>query len=166
MTPRVRVILGIVVIALAVVGAFFGPKEGESDNVTGDPATTPTVVVTNQVSTATINRSIIVDNVHITFSQATLASKFSDDRHGGVYTLRVLATAENTTNTPVGVRFDSIVRLILPHGQQLAPRYISLVPNVLPHQKQAGFFDFPLSESVSLHNLAITVNNGPPIPFA
>lgn len=162
MSPRMRATLGVIVIAIAVIGAFLGPKEGgsEADNALGDPAVTPTVVVSNTVGNTTFKQVVTVQGVKLTFTQATEASKFSDDRQrGGNYTVRVYASATNTTNEPVGMLFNQIVRLTTSDGQSIAPKYISLSPNILPKQGQDGFIDFPLSSTVPLGSLNVHIGN-------
>ena len=162
MSPRMRATLGVIVIAIAVIGAFLGPREGgsESDNALGDPAVTPTVVVSNTTGNTTFNRVVTIQGVKFTFTRATEASKFSNDRQrGGNYTVRVYATATNTTSAPVGILFNQIVRLALPDEQSIAPKYISLSPNILPKQGQKGFIDFPLSSTVPLSSLTIHIGN-------
>lgn len=161
-SPRMRATLGIIVIALAVIGAFLGPKEGasESDNALGDPAVTPTLVVTNVVGNVTFNHSVTVQGVHLTFTHATEASKFSNDRQrGGLYVARIYLSATNTTNTPAGILYDQIVHLELPNGQSVAPKYISVAPNMLPKQTQSGFIDFPLPSQVPLNSLVMHVGD-------
>ena len=56
LSPKMRVAIAIGVIALLVVLAFFAPPEGESTNVTGDQAATPTLSITHLVDTVTVNR--------------------------------------------------------------------------------------------------------------
>ncbi|HCI81744.1 MAG TPA: hypothetical protein DHW02_18865 [Ktedonobacter sp.] len=162
MSPRMRATLGVIVIAIAVIGAFLGPKEGgsEADNALGDPAVTPTVVVSNIVGNATFKQVVTVQGVKLTFTRVTEASNFSDDRQrGGSYTVRVYANATNMTSAPVGLLFNQIVHLTLPDGQSIAPKYISLSPNMLPKQGQVGFIDFPLSSTVPLSSVSLHIGN-------
>jgi hypothetical protein len=162
MSPRMRATIGVIVIALAVVGAFLGPKDSGSDseNVLGDPATTPTVVVSNVVGNVTFKHSVTVQDVHFTFTRATEASNFSDDlQRGGNYTVRVYVSATNTSSAPAGVLYNQIVRLTLPDGQSVAPKYISVAPNMLPKQTQVGFLDFPLSSQMPLNPMMLHIGN-------
>ena len=162
MSPRMRATLGVIVIAIAVIGAFLGPREGgsEADNALGDPAVTPTVVASNIVGNTTFKQIVTIQGVKLTFTHATEASKFSNDRQrGGSYVVRVYATVNNTRSVPVGIRFDQITRLTLPDGQSITPKYISLSPNMLPKQGQDGFIDFPLSSTVPLSSVSLHVGN-------
>jgi len=162
MSPRLRATIGVIVIALAVIGAFLGPKDGGSDseNVLGDPATTPTVVVSNVVGNAVFKHVVTVQSVRLTFTRATEASNFSDDRQrGGNYTVRVYVSATNTTSAPVGILYNQVVRLRLPDGQSVTPKYISVAPNMLPKQTQVGFLDFPLSSSASINSMTIHIGS-------
>ena len=162
MSPRMRATLGVIVIAIAVIGAFLGPREGgsEADNALGDPAVTPTVVASNIVGNTTFKQIVTIQGVKLTFTRATEASKFSNDRQrGGNYVVRVYANVNNTRSVPVGIRFDQITRLTLPDGQSIAPKYISLSPNMLPKQGQEGFIDFPLSSTVPISSVSLHVGN-------
>ena len=156
LSPRIRTLLAIAVIAVAVVLAFHGPSEGESDNATGDPAFVPTVGITNMVDTLAVNKSVDVKGLHLTVSQATEATKFSDDRkRAGVYTVRVMMHTKNSGSQPVGIQFDGYLRLVLANGQVIAPKYISLVPVTLPNSTRDGYADFPLASQVSLSSLTL-----------
>ena len=154
--PRVRTVLALIVIAIAVVLAFHGPSEGESDNATGDPAFVPTVGITNQVDALTVNKSVVVQGLHLTVSQVTEAAKFSDDRkRAGNYTVRVMMHTKNSTSQPIGIQYDSYLKLVLPNGQQIAPKYISLLPSTLPNGTRDGYADFPLESQVPLSSLTL-----------
>lgn len=170
MSPRTHVILAVTVIAIAVVLAFLGvlgPREGGSDNVTGDMAVTPTVGITNLVDTVTINRNVEVGGLHLTVQKAMEATKFSDDRkRAGTYTVRVMAQAQNNASNPIGVQYDSSVRLVLPNGQTVAPKYISILPVTLPGNSQEGFFDFPISTKVPLSSLMLRFGNDATVAFS
>src|SRR6266571_2044646 len=85
LSPRAKVILALAIISFFVVLAFFLPSEGDSNNVTGDSAITPTV-----------NRSADFNSVHITVTHVQEATAFSNDRkHAGTYTVRVYIQALN-----------------------------------------------------------------------
>ncbi len=158
--PRVRTVIAIVVIAIAVVAAFRGPSEGESDNVTGDPAFIPTVGITNMVDSVSLNKSVEVQKVHLTVTKVIEATKFSDDRkREGIYTVRVMMSARNTSSSAVAVQYDSLLRLVLPNGQEIAPKYLSVLPESLPHQSTSGFVDFPLAAQMSLSSLTLRFGN-------
>ncbi len=160
LSGRAKTIIAIVIIALAVVLAFFAPPEGDSTNTTGDLPNTPTVSVTNQLSVLPLNRQAMLGAVQLTLTQVTLATKFSDDRRpGGVYVVRVLALAHNTQSTVVGVNYANLVRLQLPDGTIVAPKLISVAPASLPKSTQSGFFDFPVSTVVNLSQLTLHLGN-------
>ena len=155
-SPRMRTLLAIAVIAIAVVLAFHGPSEGESDNATGDPAFIPTVGITNQVDTLAVNKSVVVQGLHLTVLQVTEATKFSDDRkRAGVYTVRVMMHTKNSSSQPIGIQYNSYLQLVLPNGQAIAPKYISLLPLTLPNNIRDGYADFPLASQVPLSSLTL-----------
>jgi hypothetical protein len=157
LSPRTRTILGVVIILLfTIVAVKYAPPEGEANNVTGDLADTPTVVATNQLSTLAIQQVVTLDGLHVTVKRAVLASNFSDDhKRNGVYTLRVLVDTQNTTSGPLGYPFDANVHLVLPGGQIVATKLISVTAASLPRQAQSGYFDFPLQQPVELAQLKL-----------
>ena len=96
LSHRAKVILALAVISIFVVLAFFLPSEGDSNNITGDSATTPTFTITHLVATLTVSRSVELSSVHFTVTQVQEAAAFSNDRkHGGTYTVRVYIQALN-----------------------------------------------------------------------
>ncbi len=165
--PRMRTLLAIVVIAIAVVLAFHGPSEGESDNVTGDPAFIPTVGITNMVDSVSVNKSVNVKGLRLTVTQVMEATKFSDDRkRAGVYTVRVLMHTRNDTPSVIAVQYDALVRVVLPNGQEVAPKYISVLPATLPGQPLSGFMDFPIASQVPLSSLTLHFGSDATMTFA
>ncbi len=159
-SPRMRTVIAIAVIAVAVVLAFHGPSEGESDNAIGDPAFVPTVGITNMVDSLAVNKSVDVKGLHLTVSQATEAKNFSDDRkRAGIYTVRVMMHTKNNGSQPVGVQFDAYLRLVMANGQVIVPKYISLVPVTLPNSTRDGYADFPLASQVPLSSLTLHFGN-------
>jgi len=160
LSPKMRVALGIGIIAVLVVLAFFAPPEGETNNVTGDQAVTPTLTITHLVDTVTVNSSAMLNGVQITVTKVMEAEKFSDDRkRAGTYTVRVLVRATNAGAEPVGVQYDQLVRLVLSDGTAIAPKLIGVTPLALPHTSQDGFFDFPISSQVPLSALTLRLTD-------
>lgn len=156
-SPRNRTILGVVIIAVIVVLALkYAPPEGESNNVTGDPASTPTVTINNLVDTLVTNQQVDYKGVRIKVTQALEAQTFSNDRKRlGSYTARIVLEAQLIGKDPIGIDYASVVKLVLPNGEEVEPKYASVAPVVLPNQPQTGFIDFPLSEQVSLSSLSL-----------
>ena len=158
LSPRARTLLGVLIILIiTIVAVLFAPPEGEANNVTGDLQETPTVVTINQLSTLDIHQQAVnLGGIQVSIKRAVLAKKFSNDRkRAGTYTLRVLVDTQNTTHKALGYPFDANVRLILPDGQLVATKLISITASSLPQQKQSGFFDFPLQQPVELEQLKL-----------
>ena len=157
LSGRTKTIIALVVIALAVVAAFFAPPEGDSNNITGDPPPgTPTVTITNPVGSMSVHHAFTVQGVHFAVTQVQEAQKFSDDRQrGGNYVVRVWLTAHNPQQQVAGVKYESLVRLQLADGMQVAPKYISLAPSFLPGSSQQGYFDFPVPTTEPLTSLSL-----------
>jgi hypothetical protein len=165
LSPRVRTILGaLIILVITVIAVMYAPPEGEANNVTGDLQETPTVVTVNQLSALPIKQAVDLGGIHVSIKRAVLATKFSDDRkRAGKYTLRVLVDTQNTTQNAIGYLFDAKVHLILPDGQLVSTKLISVTASSLPGQKQSGYFDFPLQQPVELEQLKLQFvgdNNG------
>src|SRR5579884_3876855 len=160
-SPRVRTGLGVATIAVLVVCTFlFAPKE-EDPNVglVNDP-TTPTVGITNLLATLTVNRGVQVQGVKMTVTRVQEATAFSDDRkRGGSYIVRVSMQTVNTGQNTVGIRYDSIARLLLPDGEVVVPKLVNLSPAALPQVQQDGYIDFALSNQVDLSSLRLRLGN-------
>ena len=169
LSPRVRVILALAAIALLVliVISFF-PRERDSTIVIGDTVG-PTVTATNFVGTLVVNRSFDYNNVHYTIARVSQASAFSDDhKTAGAYTVRidVQASSDSSLQSPIGINYPSLVRLVLPDGQFIAPKLVSLAPLFLPGGSQSGFFDFPVNTQVVLSTLALKMGNETTVAFS
>jgi hypothetical protein len=157
LSPRTKAILGVLIILIiTIIAVLYAPPEGEANNVTGDLPQTPTVVTVNQISAWPIQQSVNLSGLQVSIKSAVLATKFSDDRkRAGTYTLRVLVDTQNTTHNALGYPFDTNVHLILPDGQSVPTKLISLTASSLPQQAQSGYFDFPLQQPVELEQLKL-----------
>ena len=169
LTPRARVILALAIIALLVIiVVFLFPRERDSTIVIGDTVG-PTVTATNFVGTLVVNRSFDYNNVHYTIARVSQASAFSDDhKPAGKYTVRVdmLAHSDSSLQNPIGINYPSLVRLVLPDGQSISPKLVSLAPLFLPGGSQSGFFDFPLNSRVELSTLVLKMGNETSVAFS
>ncbi len=167
LSPRAQVILGLSVILFFVVISFFLPPEGDSTTTTGDSIVTPTVSITNLVGTLTVNRSVDLQGVHITVTNVQEAKAFSNDRkRAGNYTVRVNVHTSNSGQTPIGLDYASQIRLLLPNGQVILPKYLTVPPVVLPNRQQNGSFDFPVPTQVDLSSLVLRLGNSETVVFA
>ena len=169
LSPRARVIAALAAIALLVIiVVFLFPRERDSTIVIGDTVG-PTVTATNFVGTLVVNRSFDYDNVHYTVARVTQASAFSDDHKlAGVYTVRVdvQASSDSSLQSPIGINYPSLVRLVLSDGQSISPKLVSLAPLFLPGSSQSGFFDFPVNTQVVLSTLALKMGNETTVAFS
>jgi len=171
LSPRARNILGVLIIlVITILAVKYSPSQGHASNVTGDLPEKPTVVTTNQLGALPIQQTVDLGGIHVSIKSAVLASKFSDDRkRAGTYTLRVLVDTQNTTQEALGYPYEANVRLVLPDGQLVATKLISVMASSLPQQLQNGFFDFPLQQPVALEQLKLQFagDNNTPIlvPF-
>ena len=168
-SPRARVILALAAIALLVlIVVVFFPRERDSTIVIGDTVG-PTVTATNFVDTLAVKRSFDYNNVQYTVARVSQASAFSDDhKTAGAYTVRidVQASSDSSLQSPIGINYPSLVRLVLPDGQSISPKLVSLAPLFLPGGSQSGFFDFPVNTQVVLSTLALKMGNETTIAFS
>ena len=161
-----RTWLGIAIICLMVVGAFYAPPEGDSNNVMGDPATVPTLQVTGSVASTSINRQLSYHGLQVTIIDAQLAQKFSDDRKpAGKYTLRINVFVKNAGSEVIGVDYASEVYLVKAGGERVHTKDISIKPTAVPGSTQTGFFDFPLTQVEPLSSFSLQLNNDIVIPL-
>jgi hypothetical protein len=168
LSPRARVIFALATIALLVlIVVFFFPRERDSTIVIGDTVG-PTVTATNFVGTLVVNHSFDYKSVHYTVARVSQASAFSDDhKQAGVYTVRVemQAHSDSSLQAPLGIDYSSLVRLVLPDGQNISPKLVSLAPLFLPGGSQSGFFDFPVNVQVVLATLMLKMGNETTVAF-
>ena len=164
----VRVILVIVFIATAVVVSFSLPKEQDPNiGLINDPVT-PTVGVTRPIGSMIVNRSVVYRDITIMVKKVEEAGAFSDDRkRAGLYTVRVSVHVQpgNTIQTPVGFEFANLVRLVLPNGQIISPKLVTVLPLVFPKQAIEGYFDFAVSSQVPLSPLVLQVGTASSVAF-
>lgn len=162
-SPRTGTIIGITVIVLAALSIIIsGPREAEHDTLFGDEPT-PTIQVTSLLEKANVNRAIDYQGVHVAFGQVMLAKKFSNDRKSvgnvGKYTVRVFIDTKNNSQSSIGIEYASLIYLVLPNGDRISPKLLSVKAAELPGQGQSGFADFPVAEQVSLATLKIQFNS-------
>jgi len=155
-----------IILVVVILVLFYAPPEGETDNVSGDYEVTPTVGITNQLEAVDLNHVIQYKDVDITLTKAIVAKGFSDDRkRGGTYTVRVMAKTENKGQSPTGIEYASIVHLVLPDGTVIAPKRVSVKPSEIPGHPQVGYFDFSVSNRVSLSSLMFRFDGETEIPL-
>jgi hypothetical protein len=146
----------VIILLITIMAIKYAPPEGDANNALGDLPGTPTVVAINQLSTLSVQQGVDLNGIHVSVESAVLAQNFSDDHKlNGAYTLRVLVDTQNTTGNALGYPFDANVHLILPGGQIVATKLISVMASSLPKQAQSGYFDFPLQQPVELAQLKL-----------
>ncbi len=168
-SSRVRTTLALVIIGLAVIVVLLGGSREADPNIgLGANPETPTVGISNSVAALTVNRGLVYQHVSITVTTVQEASAFSDDRkRNGTYTVRVQVHVQpgNEIQSPQGMNYLALVRLILPNGEAIAPKLISVLPLIVPKRPQDGFFDFPLTTTVDLSSLTLRVGEANAIAF-
>jgi hypothetical protein len=168
----VRVAVLVIIAVIMILGVLFlfytlPQEDGGKKSIGGANQETPTVAITNLVESTEVNRHVQVKGVDITVTRAMIATKFSDDRKAnGVYTVRVLAKTENKGRTIIGIQYHEIVRLVLPNGEAVSPKLVSVKPAEYPGSSQTGFFDFPITEKIPLANLTLRFENTTTVPLS
>ncbi len=169
-SSRVRTTLALVAIGLAVIVVLLGGSREADPNIgLGANPETPTVGITNPFAALTVNRSLVYQHVTITVSTVQEAGAFSDDRkRDGAYTVRVQVHIQpgNEIQSPQGLNYFALVRLILPNGAEITPKLISVLPLIVPQQPNDGYFDFPLASTVDLSGLTLRVGAANAIAFS
>ncbi len=167
LTHKQKVWLAIAIIAIAtVLTYFYAPPEGDSDNVTGDPASIPTTVVTDQVTSQSLHHQVAFHGLQITVTGATIAQKFSDDMQpGGNYTLRINVSVDNTSSQAVGYPYAQTVRLVSSNGTSVRSKYISVKPDAMSGSTQTGWIDFPLQQPAPLSTFTLMLDSHTAIPL-
>ncbi len=165
---RGRVTIALIVIGFAVVLAFWSPHKEQDANIFGDEPVTPTITLTHEVGSLTVNKSVTYSNVQMMVTQVQEAGAFSDDeKQAGTYTVRVNVhfTPDNQVQSPVGIAYASLVRLILSNGQEIAPKLVNASTVIFPQQASDGYFDFPVNNSVPLSSLTLRVGSDTTVAF-
>jgi hypothetical protein len=161
-----KAMLVILFFGTLTVGAFFAPPEGDVNNVTGDAPASPTVAIIDQVEKITINQSFEYQGIQITILDATLATKFTDDRNrGGKYTLRVMVKTNNPSSQTLGLPYNSFFKLKGSDGSIIEPKRLSIKPQEQSNSGQTGYIDFPVETTAPLSTYAVLFDNKVSIPF-
>jgi hypothetical protein len=116
----------------------------------------------------TVSCSVDFNNVHFTVTRVAQAAAFSDDsKWAGKYTVSVelQARSENGSQAPIGIDYASLVYLLIPGGQAVWPKLVSIAPMVLPNQQQSGYIDFPVNAQVDLSSLMLRLGNRTIVAF-
>jgi hypothetical protein len=167
MTPLQRTLLGLAIIAVMVVGAFYAPPEGDAENTSGDPGIVLPVTTTNLIASKTIHRTLQYHGLQMTILDVKLANKFSDDKKPiGKYTLRIEVNVDNKTQAPIGVQYVNLVHLLPTHGDAIRAKYISIKPDAMPGSTQNNcFIDFPLTQSAPISSFILQLDQNTSIPL-
>ncbi|BCL80308.1 hypothetical protein ccbrp13_27730 [Ktedonobacteria bacterium brp13] len=161
MLPRTGTIVGIIAIVVAVILVLWsGPHEKEHDTLFGGEPTPP-VVATGLLNQQAVKQQLTYKGVAVSFTQTQLATKFSDDGktvgNVGKYTLRVMINTQNHNagSTTIGVDYAHLIQIILPDGEKLSPKLVSIDAIEYPGRAQSGFVDFPVNQQVPLNGLKL-----------
>lgn len=153
-------IIGIIVIAIAVIATMqSGPHEVAHDPLFGAPPP-PVVTVTKLSATTNLHQTYNYNGVHIIFTKAELAAKFSDDiKSHNNYVVRVSMTTTNKLKESIGVDYVNLTWLILPNGEKVPGKLASISKAVYPEQIQGGYVDFPVTNKIDLSQIKLQFNN-------
>jgi hypothetical protein len=162
--------LGIVVLVMLVVlVGFMAYSHLPSAAGNGGTLTslTPTPAQTNPVDSVEVNHSVDFSGVTMTVTRAGEAEGYSDDqKHQSKYIVRVYIQAQSKSESPVGIDYQALARLVLSDGTEIAPQLITLSPVVLPGQQQTGYLDFPVNQQVDLSTLSLRLGKKAQVLFS
>jgi len=97
------------------------------------------------VTSTSINATVTYAGVTMTVLKVEQAQSFTDDPNSAYDgMLRVHVQAQNKTQVPVNLMYDTIARLIVPGGKTLTPTYVKAHVGVAPGATQTGILDFPV----------------------
>jgi hypothetical protein len=136
----------LLIIVLAVVGYFGATLLG----IHIGPTTQPTITSTG------INVTATYANVAVTVQKVQQAQSFSDDPDvGSDGAVRLFLLAQNKTEVPVNLPYDSIAHIILPGGKVVAPSYVRANIGVQPGATKQGMLDFAVPFDAKVGQLAL-----------
>src|SRR5205807_10630382 len=110
----------------------------------------------------------VYTKITIVVTKVEETGAFSDDRkRAGLDAVRVSVHVQpcNTIQTPVRIEFPNLARLVLPTGQVISPKLVTVLPIVFPKQAQDGYFDFAVSSQVPLSPLVLQVGTDSSVAF-
>jgi hypothetical protein len=134
------------IIVLVVVGYFGAALLG----IHIGPTTQPTITSTG------INVTATYANVAVTVQKVQQAQSFSDDPDvGSDGAVRLFLLAQNKTEVPVNLPYDSIAHIILPGGKVVAPSYVRANIGVPPGATKQSMLDFAVPFDAKVGQLAL-----------
>ncbi len=153
-------ILGIIVIAIAVIATILsGPHEVEHDDLFGPPPP-PVVTATKLSGETTLHQTYNYNGVHVMFTKAELAANFSDDTMTtSNYVVRISMSSTNQLAESIGVDYVNLTWLILPNGEKIPGKLSSISKAVYPGQAQSGYVDFPVTNKIALSQIKLQFND-------
>ncbi len=165
LSPTMRTLLGLLIIALIVVlGVTYGPHYDDNNTTSGDSVPL-TVTVNASLGVLTLNKALVYQGVTITLQNVEEAKFFSDDNkssyHHVKYIVRVRLhiQAPKTQNGAIGIAYSKLVHLVDADGSSFNPGLAQISPDVLPGQDETGFLDFWINTPLKLSSLTFTLDS-------
>jgi hypothetical protein len=95
------------------------------------------------VTSSTVNTVVTYAGVTMTVQKVEQAQNFTDDPNSAVDgMLRVHLQAQNNTQVPVNLMYNTIARLVVPGGKTLSPTYVKANVGVAPGVTRTAILDF------------------------
>lgn len=145
----------IVGIVLLAIGSFIalGLLKNFRDSL--NPVATPV-----SITTFTVQRSATYAGLDFTVTSVQFASSFADDDiHASQGIVRLNMIAANKSPDHINVIYYDIARLLVPHGNPIAPTNVNLSVDPAPNTSASGWIDFPVSNAVSLSSLKLQLGS-------
>lgn len=139
---RARLILVLLLVLLVLAGASFAVlgifNRGNA--------------VQSAVTSSAINTTVTYAGVTMTAQKVEQAQNFSDDPNSSANgMLRVHLQAQNKTQVPVNLMYNTIARLVVPGGKTLSPTYVKANVGVAPGVTRTAILDFAVPTATKAH---------------
>ncbi len=118
------------------------------------------VVTPVPITTFTVHRSATYAGLNFTVTSVQYASTFADDDiHSSQGLVRLNMTAANKSPDQINVIYYDIARLLVPHGNPIAPTNVNLSVDPASNTSASGWIDFPVSSALPLSSLKLQLGS-------
>src|SRR5450755_3661564 len=139
---RVRLILVLLLVLLVLAGGSFAAL-----GIFGRGS-----AAQSAVTSSAINTVVTYAGVMMTVQKVEQAQNFTDDPNSAANgMLRVHLQAQNTTQIPVNLMYNTIARLVVPGGKTLSPTYVKANVGVAPGVTRTAILDFAVPTDTKAH---------------
>lgn len=145
----------IVGVVLLGIGSFIalGLLKNFRDSL--NPAATPV-----PITTFNVHRNATYAGLNFTVISVQYASTFADDDiHSSKGLVRLNMIVANKSPDHINVIYYDIARLLVAHGNPIAPTNVNLSVDPAPNTSASGWIDFPVSSALPLSSLKLQMGS-------